>query len=72
MDIVFQITAGGLIVLAAFLFWAGKTDAAFASAVLGCVSFFLSIRNQAKERNRQRDEQRKREEAAPDQDDPVE
>jgi hypothetical protein len=57
MDRVFQIAAVGLISLAAYFFWAGSTDAAFASAVLGCVSFFLSIRVQMKERNRIREEQ---------------
>jgi hypothetical protein len=58
MERIFQITAVGLIGLAAYFFWTGSTDASFASTVLGCVSFFLSIRAQMKERNRTRDEQR--------------
>lgn len=61
MDRLFQIIAVGLIGLAAYFLWTAKTDAAFASAVLGCVSFFLSVRFQMKERNRLRDEDRKRE-----------
>ena len=63
MERVFQIVAVGLIGLAAYFFWTGSTDAAFASAVLGCVSFFLSIRAQMKERNLNREEQRKRDES---------
>ena len=63
MDRIFQIAAVGLIGLAAYFFWTGSTDASFACAVLGCVSFFLSIRVQMKERNRNREEQRKGEES---------
>lgn len=59
MERIFQIAAVGLVGLAAYFFSAGSTDAAFASAVLGCVSFFLSIRVQMNERNRIREEQRK-------------
>jgi hypothetical protein len=63
MDRVFQIVAVGLVGLAAYFFWTGSTDAAFASAVLGCVSFFLGIRVQMKARNRIWEEQRKRDKA---------
>ena len=59
MDRIFQIVAVGLVGLAAYFLWAGSTDAAFGSAVLGCVSFFLGIRNQMKERNRIREEERR-------------
>jgi hypothetical protein len=52
MDRIFQI-----------IFWTGSTDAAFASAVLGCVSFFLSVRVQMKERNRILEEHRKRDQS---------
>ena len=63
MDRIFQIAAVGLIGLAAYFLWAGSTDAAFASAVLGCVSFFLSVRFQMKERNRIYEEQRRADES---------
>lgn len=41
--------------VAAYFLWAGNKDSAFISAVLGCVSFFLSVRFQVKERNRVRE-----------------
>jgi hypothetical protein len=63
MDRVFQIIAVGLAGLAAYFLWAGNSDAAFASAVLGSVSFFLSVRAQVKERNRVREEERMKAEA---------
>lgn len=40
---------------AAYFIWAGNKDGAFISAVLGCLSFFLSVRFQVKERNRIRE-----------------
>lgn len=52
MERVFQITAVILAGIAAYFLWAGNKDGAFISAVLGCVSFFLSVRSQVKERNR--------------------
>ncbi|MEP6704475.1 MAG: hypothetical protein ABJB34_06700 [Acidobacteriota bacterium] len=55
MDRVFQIAAVILAGIAAYFFWAGNTEGAFVSGVLGSVSFFLSVRFQAKERNRVRD-----------------
>ena len=55
MDRVFQIVAVMLAGIAAYFLWAGNNDGAFVSGVLGCVSFFLSIRSQAKERNKVRE-----------------
>ena len=55
MDRVFQIVAVMLAGIAAYFLWAGNTDGAFVSAVLGCVSFFLSVRSQVKERNKARE-----------------
>ena len=52
---VFQIVAVILAGIAAYFLWAGNTEGAFVSAVLGCVSFFLNIRFQVKERNRERE-----------------
>lgn len=52
---VFQILAVVLAGIAAYFLWVGNTDGAFVSAVLGCVAFFLNIRFQVKERNRQRE-----------------
>ncbi|MEO6334799.1 MAG: hypothetical protein ABIO91_07425 [Pyrinomonadaceae bacterium] len=51
MDRVLQIAAVILAGTAAYFLWAGNTEGAFVSGVLGCVSFFLSVRFQAKERN---------------------
>ena len=56
MERVFQILAVVLAAVAAWFLWSGSKDGAFISAVLGCVAFFLSIRFQVKERNRQREE----------------
>jgi hypothetical protein len=52
MDRVFQIVAVILAGVAAYFIWSGNNDGAFVAAVLGCVSFFLSVRAQVKERNR--------------------
>ena len=52
---IFQILAVVLAGIAAYFLWVGNTDGAFVSAVLGCVAFFLNIRFQVKERNRQRE-----------------
>ena len=54
MERIFQILAAILAGVAAFFMWKGNADGAFVSAVLGAVCFFLSIRFQVKERNRQR------------------
>jgi hypothetical protein len=55
IDRVFQIVAVILAGIAAYFLWAGNTEGAFISAVLGCVSFFLNIRFQVKARNEARD-----------------
>ena len=58
MDRIFQTVAVILAGIAAYFLWAGNKDGAFVSAVLGCVAFFLSVRSQVKERNRQRQTER--------------
>ena len=58
MERLFQILAAILAGVAAYFFWAGNNDGAFILVVLGCVSFFLSVRFQVKERNRVRDLER--------------
>ena len=50
MERFFQILAVILIGVAAFFLYRGNTDGVFISAVLGAVSFFLSVRFQVKER----------------------
>ena len=55
MERFFQILAVVLAGIAAFLLWRGIADMAFIAAVLGAVSFFLSIRFQVKERLKQRE-----------------
>jgi uncharacterized membrane protein len=55
MERFFQILAVILIGVAAFFLWRGNTDAVFISAVLGAVSFFLSVRFQVKERLKKRE-----------------
>ena len=62
MDRVFQIVAVILAGIAAYFLWTGNKDGAFVAGVLGCVTFFLSIRFQVKERNRVRESERNREE----------
>ena len=63
MERIFQILAVILAGVAAFFLWNGNKDAAFVSIVLGCVAFFLSVRTQVKERNRNRDLEREKSEA---------
>ena len=63
MERIFQISAVILAGFAAFFLWNGNKDAAFVSIVLGCVAFFLSVRTQVKERNRNRDLEREKSEA---------
>ena len=63
IDTVFQILAAALAAAAVYFLWAGNNDGAFVSAVLGCVSFFLSIRFQAKARNTAREAERQAAEA---------
>lgn len=55
MERVFQITAVAFAAAAGYFLWTGNKDAAFISAVIGCVSFFLSVRTQVKERNHKRE-----------------
>ena len=55
IETIFQITAVALAIAAAYFLWAGNKDGAFVSVVLGCVSFFLSIRFQVKARNKMRE-----------------
>jgi hypothetical protein len=47
---IFQGLAVVLVLSAAFFYWQGQMDAAFVAAVLGAVSFFISIRVQIKDR----------------------
>lgn len=63
MDRLFQLSAVVLAGVAAYFLWTGNNDGAFISAVLGSLSFFLSVRFQAKERNRVREVERQRREA---------
>lgn len=55
LDFLFQLIAVILAGVAAYFFWFTQYDAMFVAIVLGCVSFFLSIRMQVKERLRQRE-----------------
>jgi hypothetical protein len=52
MERLFQFLAVGLAGVAAYFLVSGKPDAAFVTAVLGAVAFFLGIRFPMKERNR--------------------
>jgi F0F1-type ATP synthase assembly protein I len=61
MERIFQILAVILAGVAAYFLWAGNNDRAFVSAVLGSVSFFLSVRFQVKERNRIRELEKEKE-----------
>lgn len=54
MERFFQILAVILAGIAAYFLWKGNTEGAFISAVLGAVSFFLSVRFQVKGRLKQR------------------
>lgn len=58
IETVFQFVAVVLAGTAAYFLWTGNKDGAFVSAVLGCLSFFLSIRFQVKARNQVRDAER--------------
>lgn len=62
MERFFQILAVILAGIAAYFIWQGNADRAFASAVFGAVSFFLSIRFQVKERIKIREAEREEEE----------
>ncbi len=56
IDRVFQLVALMLAAIAVYFWWTGNSDGLYAAAVLGAVAFFISIRFQAKERNRIRQE----------------
>jgi len=58
MERIFQLIAVILAGLAGYFFWVGNRDYTFVAVVLGCVSFFLSVRFQVKERNRIRAEEK--------------
>ncbi|HVF46918.1 MAG TPA: hypothetical protein VNA17_05065 [Pyrinomonadaceae bacterium] len=60
MVLAFQLLALTLAALAAYFFWSDNTDRMFAAAVLGAVSFFLSIRFQVKGRLKERELERAR------------
>lgn len=55
LELLFQLLAVTLGAVAALLFWYGNTDAMFVAAVLGAVSFFLSIRMQVRSRLKERE-----------------
>lgn len=59
LERIFQILAVILIGVAAFFLWKGNNDGVFITAVLGAVSFFLSVRFQVKERLKQRENEEK-------------
>ena len=56
LERIFQVAAVILIGVAAFFLWKGNNDGLFIAAVLGAVSFFLSIRFQVKERMKQKED----------------
>jgi hypothetical protein len=58
MERIFQISAVILGGVAAYFLWTGYKDGAFVAAVLGAVSFFLSIRVQVKGRLNERERER--------------
>lgn len=61
MELVFRILAVVLAGIAAFfLIWRNDAETAFIVAVLGAVSFFLSVRFQVKERLKRRDAETQR------------
>ena len=51
MILVFQALAVVLLGAAAYFYYLGLGDAAFVAFALGCSSFFMSVRFQAKARN---------------------
>lgn len=57
MERIFQISAVILAGIAAYFLWNDNGDGAFVAAVLGAVSFFLSIRFQVKGRMKIREEE---------------
>lgn len=53
-EIAFRLLAIVFTAAAAFFLWRWQTDAMFVTAVLGAVSFFLSIRMQVRDRLKRR------------------
>lgn len=64
MERFFQAAAVVLIASAAVFFFLGNIDGVFISIVLGCLSYFLSVRTQVKARLAEREEMRALEEAS--------
>ena len=63
MESIFRILAVIFIGIAAFfLIWRNDAETGFIAAILGAVSFFLSLRFQVKGRLQQQDEERRRKE----------
>lgn len=58
LERIFQAAALMLAILAGYFFWFGDRDASFIAAVLGSVSFFLSVRSQVAARNKIRESER--------------
>lgn len=61
MELTFKILAVILAGIAAYFLWQSNADYAFAAAVLGAVSFFLSVRVEVKKRVTQREIEREEE-----------
>jgi len=61
IETVFQVIAVVLAGAAAYFLYAGHRDGGFVAAVVGCCSFLLSLRFQAKARNKIRDAERQAE-----------
>lgn len=55
MERTFQIVAVILAGIAAYFLWKGNGDGAFVAGVFGAVSFFLSVRTQVQQRNKERE-----------------
>lgn len=66
MERLFQILAVVFAATAGYFYWQDGIDLMFAAAVLGAVSFFLSVRFQVKGRLRQRERERQEAEILPD------
>jgi hypothetical protein len=54
LELLFKILAAVFLGVAAFFLWQNNTDGIFISAVIGAVCFFLSVRFQIVEKNKQR------------------
>ena len=55
LELLFKILSVVFIGVAAYFLWQGSKDGTFVSAVIGAVCFFLSVRFQIVERNKQRE-----------------